>query len=97
MAVMAREISVLVHLGDHSRVVKTEAVVEAVQTRVLFTFGDVITPETRSEDIILKMKDENWGGVFIDVQDQQPIPDKSVLKAVISQKVYIIKSLHEPY
>ena len=40
----------------------------------------------RQEDFFLQIKDEEWGGEFADISDEQQIPDKSVLKICLLQK-----------
>ena len=47
-------------------------------TAVRKAFSDVITPT-----VFLQIKDETWGGIFIDLVDQD-VPDRRVLKANIT-------------
>ena len=45
-------------------------------------FSDVLTP---TDEIFLQIKDKTWGGMFIDLVDQD-VPDRSVLKANITSE-----------
>ena len=49
-------------------------------TAVRNAFADVLSP---TDEIFLQIKDETWGGMFIDLVDQD-VPDRSVLKANIT-------------
>ena len=35
------------------------------------------------EGVLVQVKSETWNGLYVDVEDRQEIPDKSVLKAII--------------
>lgn len=40
--------------------------------------------ELGTEDaLILQIKDESWGGLFVDLTSNSVIPDKSVIKVVV--------------
>lgn len=42
-----------------------------------------------AEDIVLKVQSDDWGGRWVNVRDDDVIPDKTVLKAILrSSKVY---------
>ena len=74
---MASEILVL--LGNNTRVVKfTSGVVDVVMSEIRNAFSDVLQP---GQEFFLKVKREEWGGVFVDVQKNDEIVDKSVVKA----------------
>ena len=51
-------------------------------TAVRNAFSDVIAP---TDEVFLQIKDETWGGMFIDLVDQD-VPDRSVLKANITSE-----------
>ena len=40
----------------------------------------------QQEDFFIQIKDEDWGGEFVDVSDEKNIPDKSVIKIVLLKK-----------
>ena len=72
--------AVLVSLHERNRVVyfsgsKRGDLLPAVET----AFADLLG---NSENWVLQLKDDNWGGVFIDLQDQD-IPERSVLRIVL--------------
>ena len=45
------------------------------------TFRDLLG--NKDPDIFFQLRDEYWGGLFVDVVDASKIPDRSVLKAVV--------------
>ena len=70
---------VLVRFGDRCKPVQ-------------FTGGDLHKEIRKAfvlneEDFFLQIKDEEWGGEFVDLSDEQEIPDKSVLKMVLMNEV----------
>ena len=76
---MASEKCILVLLGNNTRVVKfTSGVVDVVMSEIRNAFSDVLQS---GQEFFLKVKREEWGGVFVDVQENDEIVDKSVVKA----------------
>jgi len=65
---------VLVCLGDRKNIL------EAIRN----TFSDVL-PCTAQ--FILQIKNENWGGDFLDISKSGEVPDRSVLKVRILNEV----------
>ena len=53
-----------------------EALVQAIQD----TFADNLQP---GQQFFLQIKNEEWGGTFIDVQDRQEIADRSIVRVVM--------------
>ena len=49
----------------------------AIETSKKKTFCDVL-PSNAS--ILLKIKYEAWGGMFVDLEESSPLPNKSVLQ-----------------
>ncbi len=79
---------VLVNFGEHRRVLKipvgsssAESEREALLSRIRNEFGHHI-PEGAS--ITLQIKDEDWGGVFVDYLEDC-VADKSVFNLVIER------------
>jgi len=78
---------VLVMLGDHTRMVKyrvnsscaedseLQRLTDAIQER----FNDVLS---RDDKFFIQVKNEDWGGVFIDYDGSSQIDDKSVVRVV---------------
>ncbi len=69
-------IKVLVRFGDRCRPVQ-------------FTGDELhlkIREVNQQEDFFLQIKDEEWGGEFVDISDEQQIPDKSVLNIFLLKK-----------
>ncbi len=90
---MAEERTVLVHLRERTRPVKfvssgddVASVVEATR----LAFSEVVGPR---DSVALQMKDEDWGGVFVDKLDGE-IPSRSVLKAIVTAQVGTCISWH---
>jgi len=50
---------------------------EHLRANALKAFQDLLQPET---PIFLQIKDESWGGEFVDLVDGQVIEDRSVVK-----------------
>ena len=87
---MAREQAekgVLVRYGERSRSVTftsgSESDSDLLLKEVVKTFDDQMPKSTK---LFLQIKEEEWGGEFVDVSRTQSIPDRSVLK-VVMQKV----------
>ena len=76
---MASEKCILVLLGNNTRVVKfTSSGLNIVVSEIRNAFSDVLQP---GQKFFLKVKREEWGGVFVDVPENDEIVDKSVVKA----------------
>ena len=54
---------------------------EALRAAVLSQFSDVL-PAAKC-DLLLQIKDDNWGGMFVDIVEGHSIPDRSVVKVVV--------------
>ena len=78
--------SILVQFGEHRRPLSIPANqnVEAanLKERVRTAFMDVIA----EADFFLQLKDDEWGGEFVDLVGQE-IPDHSILRVMICQQV----------
>ena len=72
---------VLVLLGENTRVVCYNTTND-LKGNILETFKDVI----EGHDFFLQVKSEEWGGLFVDLNDDEQVLDKSVIKAVIKPK-----------
>lgn len=89
--------SVLVSVGGRSRVVSfctgVASEKSTLTAAVKATFRDLLSAK---QDFFLQVKDDDWGGAFVELQEDQTIPDKAVIEAVIVQKcsevLYIIGS-----
>ena len=76
---MATVTKILVLLGDNTRVVSFECRGD-MKKAICETFKDVLEP---NQDFFLQIKSEEWGGVFVDLTNDQEVGDKSVVKAVV--------------
>ena len=77
---------VLVCLGDRKReVIFTTDIMGAVRS----SFSDILPAahDGRPAKFILQLKNEEWGGDFLDVADESEVPDRSVLKVILSNEV----------
>ena len=71
---------VLVRVGLHSRVVQLEAEND-LERAIRQTFAD-LRQVADASSLILQLKDEEWGGEFVDLKEGQVIPDHSVLNVI---------------
>lgn len=85
----AMAIQVLVRIGPHSRVVRIESRRELVPT-IRRSFADVPRVANACK-LLVQIKDEDWGGEFVDLKEDQVIPDRSVLNVI--PQVGSLKSL----
>ena len=74
-ATMAK--TVLVSLEERNRPVTFSGAKENLLEEIRVVFKDQLASE---EDVYLQIKDESWGGIFVDFLNQE-IPDRSILKA----------------
>ena len=42
---------------------------------------------SESHCLLIQRKDEDWGGLWVDVEDDDEVPDRSLLKVLVSFKV----------
>ena len=80
--------TVLVCLGERKREVRFKAEgasdLEELLKSISEVFEDVFTQERISaSQLIISVKNEDWNGEFLDATGD--IPDKSVVKAIVSQ------------
>ena len=89
--------SVLVCMGGRNRIVSFCAADAGVSDKSALTaavrteFGDVLLEK---QDFFLQIKDEDWGGAFVELQEEQTVADKAVIEAVIVQKSIEVCFLH---
>ena len=69
--------TVLVSLEERNRPVTFSGTKEALIKAIEVVFLDVLG---ESKDIYLQIKDESWGGIFVDILEQE-IPDRGIIKA----------------
>jgi len=76
---------VLVQLGSYNRVVAVDggsrSEREALISSIRETFSDKIGD---NDGVVLQMKDEEWGGAFVDYFEDR-VPDKSVLSVIVEK------------
>lgn len=65
--------TVLVSLGERTRPVTFSGSNQALMEAILAVFKDVLG----EQGVYLQLKDESWGGVFVDIQEQE-IPDRGI-------------------
>lgn len=73
--------TVLVSLLERNRPVEFTGGVEELTIATKETFRNLLG--NKDPDIFFQLRDEDWGGLFVDVVDASKIPDRSVLKAVV--------------
>ena len=73
--------TVLVSFSERNRPVEFTGGMEELTVATKETFRDLLG--NKDPDIFFQLRDEDWGGLFVDVVDASKIPDRSVLKAVV--------------
>lgn len=71
----------LVLLGENTRVVYYNTTND-LKDNILETFKDVL----EGQDFFLQVRSKEWGGLFVDLEKDEEVADKSVIKAVIKLK-----------
>ena len=76
--------TVLVNVGENRRIVSFSSAlgskdVEALTKTIKETFGDILKSDQK---FFILAKNEEWGGIFLDVLDQEII-DKAVVNVVL--------------
>jgi len=74
-----KAIEVLVRVGPRSRVIHIESERKLVAA-IRRSFSDV--PRVANADLIIQIKDEDWGREFVDLKEDQVIPNRSVLNVI---------------
>ena len=88
---------ILVSVGENHRVVCIHPSTELKDTALLKNgikqmFADILPPRC---DFYIQMKSAEWGGVFIDVDLEEEIAEKSVVNVVLkSKEVQIHSKIH---
>lgn len=81
---MSEKKTVLVSLNERNRVVEfSGSLMSDFVCTVKDAFADVLK---KPAHIVLQIKDENWGGVFIDVQSMEAIKDRSILRVIVEER-----------
>ena len=71
---------VLVHMRSNSRVIKIQSDDE-LKLKIRFTFAD-IPRVVNVLKFIIQFKDEEWGGEFVDLREDQETPDRRILNVI---------------
>ena len=79
---------VLVQIGERRRPVIVSNVDDLAQDRLMLeirrVFSDVISED---DDFFLQYKDKEWGDEFVDIVPGQTVSNKSIIRAVLKEKV----------
>ena len=78
---------VLVEMGNNRKPVcfvsdSDETNLTLVKKAIVSVFNIQLS---ESENILVQVKSEEWGGLWVDIEEEERIVDKSVLKAIICQ------------
>ena len=63
----------------------------ALTAAVRAQFGDILSEK---QDFFLHIKDEDWGGAFVELLEEQNVSDKAVIEAVIVPKLIEVCFIH---
>lgn len=81
---MSENMSLLVSLIERNRVVEfTGSSVSELVNSVNEAFTDLIP---KSAQPVLQVRDESWGGMFIDVQSLEMVKDRSILRILLEKR-----------
>lgn len=80
---------VLVVLGEHRRPVSFSAASRGEYASLVGTVREVFQIAESSR---VQLKDENWGGEFTDVDEDEEIADKSVFRVVVEPSPKVSRS-----
>ena len=80
-------IEVLVQVGQRSRVVRIESEDELVAA---LCRSSLDVPREANANLIVQIKDKDWGGDFMDLKEHQVIPNHSVQNVVGFMMVFKI-------
>ena len=75
------EITILVCVGGRMPVKLGRSSLESLKAEVLSQFADIL-PAAKF-GLLFQIKDDNWGGMFMDIVEGQSISDWSVVKVVV--------------
>ena len=82
--------SVLVCVGERKRPVTlaNDSSVNELKLAIVREYQNILPRSSSSTDqsvadrLVLQIKSEDWGGIFVDLKDEDDYPDKSVLRVV---------------
>ena len=78
---------VLVLYDVYSRVVRTRGDLGSLEEDIWAAFSDVLPPRGGS-NIVLKKRDEKWGGMFVELSSEDDVlPEKCVIQVHSVEKV----------
>ena len=81
-----QERNVLVLLEDYTREVKLIlGSVKELKEAIFAEFSDVLQADSCS--LFLKRKDDSWGGLFVDLKEEEIVKDRSIIKALVVHTV----------
>ena len=81
---------VLACFGDHKRELNfseassAQLEVKNLKRAFLAAFSDVIESGVEEKNLVVQLKSEVWGGEFLDITDDQSIPNHSVVKVALT-------------
>ena len=84
---MSADKKILVCFGERKRTINIpgediKSDEESLRTNAYEVFRDLLSPST---PIVFQLKDEEWGGEFVDLLSDQAIEDRSIVKMIISE------------
>ena len=83
---MSTQKLVLVSVGENRRPVAFIGGVNELKKAVQKKFRDCL----KSDEIIVQIKSEDWDGEFIDVKENDDIPDRSVVKVIPAKVCFVL-------
>ena len=78
---------VLACFGDHKRELNFSSSAQEIlsfKRAFLATFSDILESGVEENNLVVQLKSEVWGGEFLDMTDDQSIPNHSVVKVALT-------------
>lgn len=95
MGANERTVTVLLCYGERRRPVKlSSSSLEELRARFLSAFSGVLPKVPASElNLLFQVKDESWGGEFVDIVSEEAIEDRSVVRETVEGSPYVQPTL----
>ena len=90
---------VLACFGDHKRELSfpggsSAQEVKSLKQAFLAAFSDVVESGVEEKSVMVQLKSEVWAGEFLDITDDQPIPNHSVVKVALTSPSASVSLYH---
>lgn len=78
-----KECTVLVCVGERRRPLKLASpTIDALKEGVMNECCDILPQLAMRSKLIFQVQDSDWGGIFVDIRDNTPIVDRSIINVI---------------